>query len=142
VTQYILDTDHITLLQKLHPNLVRRVASIDPDDTAITIITLEEQVRGWFSVIRKYSQSNQYEKLIKGYQGLRDIVNYLSKFKILNYTLEAHYHFRELREQKIRIGTQDLRIAAISLSENSILVTRNYRDFSQIPNLRLQDWTI
>jgi tRNA(fMet)-specific endonuclease VapC len=60
----------------------------------------------------------------------------------LNYTLEAHYHFRELREQKIPIGTQDLRIAAISLSENSILVTRNYRDFSQIPNLRLQDWTI
>jgi tRNA(fMet)-specific endonuclease VapC len=59
VTQYILDTDHITLLQKLHPNLVRRVASIDPDDTAITIITLEEQVRGWFSVIRKYSQSNR-----------------------------------------------------------------------------------
>jgi tRNA(fMet)-specific endonuclease VapC len=93
-------------------------------------------------VIRKYSQSNQYEKLIKGYQGLRDVVNYLSKFKIFNYTLEAHDHFRELREQKIRIGTQDLRIAAISLSENSILVTRNYRDFSQIPNLRLQDWTI
>ncbi|ARI82576.1 MvpA [Microcystis aeruginosa PCC 7806SL] len=93
-------------------------------------------------MIRKYSQSNQYEKLIKGYQGLRDIVNYLSKFKIFNYTLEAHYHFRELREQKIRIGTQDLRIASISLSEKSILVTRNYRDFSQIPNLRLQDWTI
>lgn len=100
MTQYILDTDHITLLQKLHPNLVWRLASIDPDDTTITIITLEEQVRGWFSVIRKYSQSNQYEKLIKGYQGLRDIVNYLSKFKIFNYTLEAHYHFRELREQK------------------------------------------
>ncbi len=73
---------------------------------------------------------------------MRDVVNYLSKFKIFNYTLEAHYHFRELREQKIRIGTQDSRIAAISLSENSILVTRNYRDFSQIPNLRLQDWTI
>ncbi len=43
----------------------------------------------------------------------------------------------------------DLHIAAIpsvsftnALSVNGILVTRNYRDFSQIPNLVLENWTM
>ncbi|MEH1826617.1 MAG: type II toxin-antitoxin system VapC family toxin [Nostoc sp.] len=44
--------------------------------------------------------------------------------------------------QRIRIGTQDLRIAAITLSVNSILVTRNHKDFEKVPNLRLEDWTL
>lgn len=43
---------------------------------------------------------------------------------------------------KIRIGTQDLRIAAIVISQNAILVTRNQRDFSRIPGLQFEDWTI
>ncbi|MEH2059839.1 MAG: hypothetical protein V7K97_27520 [Nostoc sp.] len=44
--------------------------------------------------------------------------------------------------QRIRIRTQDLRIAAITLLVNGILVTHNRKDFEKVPNLRLQDWTI
>jgi tRNA(fMet)-specific endonuclease VapC len=50
--------------------------------------------------------------------------------------------YAELVKQKIRVGTQDLRIAAITLSGNGILVTRNRKDFEKVPNLRLEDWTI
>ncbi|WP_414623214.1 type II toxin-antitoxin system VapC family toxin [Calothrix sp. CCY 0018] len=44
--------------------------------------------------------------------------------------------------QKIRIGTQDLRIASIVISNDGILVTRNQRDFSRVPDLQFEDWTV
>ena len=50
--------------------------------------------------------------------------------------------FDQLNAQKIRIGTNDLAIAAITLSVSGILVTRNTVDFQRVPNLVLEDWTL
>jgi tRNA(fMet)-specific endonuclease VapC len=50
--------------------------------------------------------------------------------------------FNELRRQKIRIGTRDLRIAATALVHNLTLVTRNHKDFSRVPALRIEDWSV
>jgi tRNA(fMet)-specific endonuclease VapC len=47
-----------------------------------------------------------------------------------------------LLRQRVRIGTQDLRIAAITIVNHGILVTRNQRDFSCVPGLQFEDWTI
>ncbi|MEB3281853.1 MAG: type II toxin-antitoxin system VapC family toxin [Lyngbya sp.] len=139
--RYILDTDHFSLLQRENPILNQRISLVDPDEIAITVVTVEEQLRGWLSVIRRYSQSNNPEKLIWAYMGLRDAVNYISQFQVVELTLEAYNLFVELRQQGVRIGTQDLRIAAITLSQQVTLVTRNQRDFSQVPNLMFEDWT-
>jgi len=51
-------------------------------------------------------------------------------------------YYETLRRQKIRIGTQDLRIAAIVLAVKGILVTRNWKDFAKVPDLTLEDWSI
>ena len=41
---------------------------------------------------------------------------------------------------KIRVGTQDLRIAAIATAHNATLVTRNARDYQLVPGLTLDVW--
>jgi tRNA(fMet)-specific endonuclease VapC len=47
-----------------------------------------------------------------------------------------------LRTQRVRIATMDLRIAAIALSRSLILLTRNTRDFGKVPGLVTEDWTV
>lgn len=45
------------------------------------------------------------------------------------------------RAQRIRIGTMDLRIAATAIERGMIVLSRNTVDFSQVPGIRLEDWT-
>jgi predicted nucleic acid-binding protein len=47
----------------------------------------------------------------------------------------------QLIQHRIRIGTMDLKIAAIVLSRGATLLTCNQRDFGQVPGLRFEDWT-
>ncbi|MBD0346740.1 MAG: type II toxin-antitoxin system VapC family toxin [Coleofasciculus sp. Co-bin14] len=142
MTRYILDTDHVTLLQQVHPIVTQRVSTVNPDDIGVAVVTVEEQLRGWLNAIRQTPQSSQPERLIWAYRGLRDVVKYLSRLNLVDFSEEAYACYQELRRQRIRIGTQDLRIAAIVIAENSILVTRNQRDFERVPGLAFEDWTI
>jgi tRNA(fMet)-specific endonuclease VapC len=50
--------------------------------------------------------------------------------------------FDELVAQRLRIGRMDLRIASIAMAQERVVVTRNARDFSKVPGLRIEDWTI
>jgi tRNA(fMet)-specific endonuclease VapC len=80
--------------------------------------------------------------LITAYQWLLETLDDFRKTNILDFNTAAIDLYQELMCQKIRIGTQDLRIAAIALSVNGILVTRNQRDFAKVPNLILEDWSV
>ncbi|MGK7875808.1 MAG: type II toxin-antitoxin system VapC family toxin [Xenococcaceae cyanobacterium] len=135
----ILDTDHVSLLQRDKSLVVQRFNEVNPDEVAITVITVEEQMRGRLNLIRRASSANEQ---ISAYTKLRKTIEALRKFNLIDFNQAAYEHFAELRRQKIRIGTQDLRIAAIVLSVNGILVTRNLRDFGLVPNLMIEDWTI
>jgi len=50
--------------------------------------------------------------------------------------------FDEMRKQKVCVSTMDLRIAAIAISNNLVLLTRNSSDFSKVPDLLMEDWTV
>lgn len=80
--------------------------------------------------------------MVRAYLKFRLALDDLLRFTILDFTQEAYLEYQELRRQKIRVGTQDLRIAAIALSIDATVGTNNQRDFNQVPGLRLEDWTI
>jgi tRNA(fMet)-specific endonuclease VapC len=50
--------------------------------------------------------------------------------------------YDNLRRSRIRIGTMDLKIAAIVISLDATLLSRNQRDFRKVPGLKIEDWTI
>jgi tRNA(fMet)-specific endonuclease VapC len=46
----------------------------------------------------------------------------------------------QLEKKGTPIGAYDLQIAAIAISNDLTLVTHNTREFSRIPELKLEDW--
>ncbi len=60
---------------------------------------------------------------------------------VIPFDSTAAIEFERLRNLKIRVGTMDLKIAAVAIANNALLVTRNLADFQRIPNLQTADWT-
>jgi tRNA(fMet)-specific endonuclease VapC len=139
VTLWILDTDHFSLFQRGYPQVRRRVNAIPSEDIAITIVTTEEQFYGRLNRIRRAESADQ---VISAYRQLRETLEDFKTINLVDFGLDASNCYAELLRQKIRIGTQDLRIAATVISQNAFLVTRNRRDFERVPGLNFEDWTI
>lgn len=76
------------------------------------------------------------------YDRLKITTQYFSDIQILSFDLEAHLQYLELRKQKIRVGSQDLKIASIALTQALTPITRNRRNFEQVPGLLIEDWSI
>jgi tRNA(fMet)-specific endonuclease VapC len=136
---WILDTDHISLLQRNHPNVKQRLTSIDPNKIFVTVITFEEQMRGRLNQVK---QAKSQQSLISAYHALRETIEDYKRLNLLDFDKDAYSCHMNLLRQKIRIGSQDLRIAAIALSVDGIVVTRNQKDFGKVPNLKTEDWTL
>ena len=136
--RYILDTDHLSLLQRGHEPLRQYLATTPPDQIAITIISAEELIRGRLAQISR-AQTAQTRQ--RAYFWFQETLDFLSDFALIPYDAKADQRFLNFRSQKIRIGTQDLRIAAIVINYKATLITRNYRDFEQVPHLKIEDWS-
>ena len=136
---YILDSDHLSLHQRGHEPLKSWLLSIPPESIAITIISAEELMRGRLAQVRK---AVDVQKRVIAYYWLSQTLDFLCSFNVLMYDTQAEAHFQNLRNQKIKIGTQDLKIAAIALSQQAVMVTRNSRDFARVPALKIEDWSV
>ncbi len=137
----ILDTDHLSILDRDTIeafNLERRLASISPEEVAVSIITYEEQMRGWFAVV---AQARTTPQQVEAYRKLRRFINQFGRINLIDYDAQAASEFEQLRQAKVRIGTKDLRIAAICLANNAMLLSRNLKDFRQVPGLTVEDWS-
>lgn len=139
MSQYILDTDHISLILRNHPQVI---ANASRHSISVTIITVQELFNGWMGKINDPCAINNLPQL---YSKLSITVKYLQTIEILDFTNQADNFLKQLLKEnpplrKNRLQ-KDLRIAAIALSLNATVVTRNQRDFSLVPRLSIVDWT-
>ena len=129
-------SDHFRGVQ----SIVARVDAVPASEQFVPIVVAEEQLRGRLDAIRKSQATPRWLTLEQAYEELEKTLADLSRFQVLPYTSTADALFKTWRAMKIRIGTQDLRIAAIAFAHNAKLVTRNARNFSQVPGLTLEMW--
>ncbi|MCA9048553.1 MAG: type II toxin-antitoxin system VapC family toxin [Planctomycetaceae bacterium] len=136
----ILDTDHLSILQYASPkseSLSRRLVESD-EAVFATVISLEEQSRGWISVLGRYS--SDLTKQVQCYQRICEMHLFYSAWNLLTFSDTAAGHFERLRREKVRIGSSDLKVASIALSQDALLLTANTRDFEKVRDLRSEDW--
>ena len=139
MTYYVLDTNICRLLMEKDPSIIQRVDSLPEDDVVCTtMISFGESVGGWLPHCRR--ARNGVERS-KAYENLYEVFTFYRRMVCLRFDEQAAEIFEQLRPIKNRIGTNDTAIAAITLSVNGILVTRNTVDFERVPNLALEDWT-
>jgi tRNA(fMet)-specific endonuclease VapC len=135
---YLLDTDHLSLYQTGHPHVVQNILLHLTDRLALGVITIEEQLTGWQ---RALHQARDDARRAEVYRRMARTVESWSGWLVLPFSLAAMGRHAALLRQRLNVGSNDLKIAAIALENNAIVVTRNRRDFSRVSGLTCQDWS-
>ncbi|AMW29522.1 type II toxin-antitoxin system VapC family toxin [Arthrospira platensis] len=139
---YILDTDHLSLIQRNGEpgqRILAKIATVEKIQIAVTVITYEEQIRGRLNFL---SQAKTVEQQIIAYEGLQKTAKDYCFIPILPFDYPAAVEHQRLRKTYPRLGNMDLKIAAISLVQNATLLTCNESDFGIIQELSIENWSI
>jgi tRNA(fMet)-specific endonuclease VapC len=93
-------------------------------------------MRGWLAKINKLRPGDDQ---VIAYDSPAEFLAFYRAWQILRFDRLASEQFQGLRDQKMRIGTMDLMIAAIVLPHGATLLSANLRDFRQVPGLSVED---
>ena len=130
---YILDTNIcIYAMNNKYPSVREKLFSVPAEVIYISSVVVGELQYG----------------AVKSKWGARNIFNmneFISAFKILPFTredAEVCGNIRAYLEQRgLPIGLYDVMIAAQGISRNFTVITHNVREFSRVPEIKIQDWT-
>ena len=138
----LLDTDHTTFLK--YPDsergrrMIDRLEAVPASEViAVTIVTVEERMRGWLAVIAREKAAMRQ---VVGYRELALLFEFYQAFEVVPFDEASARHFDDLRRQKLRIGSRDLKIAATALVNHALLLSANLTDFEQVPGLQVENW--
>ena len=129
----ILGTGIIVALLKGAPQAIQKITLIEEKGEPIstTIVTVYELLNGVYL-------SRRFE------DNLAIVTDALSNMQILDLTFnacqEAAKIYKELKNKGTMVGEFDILIAAITLANNEVLVTRDEHFELLIPESKLQKW--
>ncbi len=139
---FILDTDHVSFWLRGNPLVQARTIQAS-GNVATTVVSVQEMFNGWAGRINNLAGQ---ETLVFAYTNLWQTTEFIREFPVMNFDQAADdYYVRllqgnpELQKKRLR---QDMRIAAIALSLDATMVTRNRKDFGLVPGLSIVDWTV
>lgn len=136
----VLDTDVLTIVQRrcgpAYQRLVDRLSAQPANTTWVTIISFEEQMRGWLEFV---SRGKPHE-LPARYARLQDLYEDFGTRTVLPFDNAASAVYAQLLGSRTRVGAMDLRIAAIVIARDELLSSQNLQHFRRIPGLRVEDW--
>jgi tRNA(fMet)-specific endonuclease VapC len=138
----VLDSDHMSLVERggtEGQRIWQRIRALPPDDVATTIVSFEEQSRGWLARI---ARATTLERQMSDYSELKQLLRTYCNIAVLDFSEKAATEFARLRQARIRIGTMDSKIAAIALAHDATLLTCNLSDFGKVPDLKAVDWSV
>lgn len=118
---------------------MQRLALQSADSVAICPINIEETLRGRLAVLSRVLTDDKH---VRAYSHLVSAVEMFRLFPLVPFDKSSESHFQQLRAARLRVGTLDLKIAAIGLTNNLTVLTRNRTDFGRIPGLALDDWSL
>jgi tRNA(fMet)-specific endonuclease VapC len=137
--RYVFDTDHLTLYQHVHPPLLRRFFAHPLGTVGVTVVSVEEAFRGRLAVL---SRPLTGPARIQAYDALASTLDLFQPLAIVPFDQAGEQEFQQLLRLRLRSGTRDLKIAAVSLAHRLTLLTRNRRDFARVPGLVLDNWSV
>ena len=139
---YLVDTDLLSIWQNgtgpEYAMFALRSSAQSPDEVGVSVVSFHEQMIGANSYL---SRGRTSADAVTGYERLARLHQWFAPVTLVPFDAAAQTAFDQLKAAKVRVSTMDLRIAAIALARNLVVVTRNLRDFGQVPGLRVEDWT-
>ncbi|MBM4069543.1 MAG: type II toxin-antitoxin system VapC family toxin [Planctomycetes bacterium] len=136
----LLDTDHLSALtnrnHRAHTTLLARIDDAN-EPIAVPVVCVEEQCKGWLARINRLRDVEQQSH---SYEHLKQLFYFFREWEIASFDSAAALIFSNQRKQKLRIGSQDLKIASIALAQNAVLLSANLRDFRKVRELSVENW--
>jgi tRNA(fMet)-specific endonuclease VapC len=134
------DTDVLTEILLGDPTFVARAVTTPPHEQAVPVVVIEEIMRGRSQVIRQAEAGQARVNLPRAYDLFEQTIRDIQQMTVLSYTPQADTLYHQWRHQRIRVGTHDLRIAAICVAHSATLISRNRQDYTRVPGLQVEFW--
>lgn len=132
--RYMLDTDICSyVMKRSNEALLKRLQKVPVSAVCVSVITKSELLYG----VEVSPRRLQDEAALNAF---------MSYVEVLDFPDQSSPHYAQIRSHLkkvgILIGANDLFIAAHARSLGLTLVTHNRRNFSRVPRLAIEDWTM